>query len=66
MNRKTGKNIDLAGDGAIISERLSTLLNVKVGDTISYTDSNNKQREVKVSGICEMYAGHFIFMNIDK
>ena len=36
---------------------------MKVGDTISYTDSNNKQREVKVSGICEMYAGHFIFMN---
>lgn len=26
----------------------------------------DKQREVKVSGICEMYAGHFIFMNEEE
>jgi putative ABC transport system permease protein len=46
-----------------ISERLATILNVKQGDTITYTDSNEKTRKVKVSGICKMYAGHFIFMN---
>lgn len=63
INRKTGKNIDLTDDGVVLSERLATLLNVKVGDSFTYTDSNDKERTVKVSGICEMYAGHFIFMN---
>ena len=63
LNRKTGENMQLEDDGVVISERLSTLLNVKQGDTITYTDSNDKKREVKISGICEMYAGHFICMN---
>ncbi len=63
INRKDGKSIELQDDGVIISERISTLLNVKTGDTFTFTDSNNKERTVKVSGICEMYAGHFIFMN---
>ena len=63
LNRKTGENMQLEDDGVVISERLSTLLNVKQGDTITYTDSTDKKREVKISGICEMYAGHFICMN---
>ena len=66
VNRKTGNNIELQNDGVVISERLSTLLGVKVGDTFEFTDSNSKKRTVKVSGICEMYAGHFIFMNEDE
>ena len=63
MDRKSGQNIELADDGVVISERLSTLLNIKVGDSFTFIDSNDKERTVKVSGICEMYAGHFIFMN---
>ena len=63
IDRKTGNTIELTDDGIVISERLSTLLNIKVGDNFQYTDSNDKIHEVKVSGICEMYAGHFIFMN---
>lgn len=63
MERKSGQNINLADDGVIISERLSTLLNINVGDNFTFIDSSDKERNVKVSGICEMYAGHFIFMN---
>ena len=63
INRKIGENIDLTDDGVMVSERLATLLNVKVGASFTYTDSNDKERNVKVSGIFEMYAGHFIFMN---
>ena len=66
INRKTGKNMKLEDDGVIISERLATILNVKKGDIITYTDSNEKTKEVKISGICEMYAGHFIFMNKEE
>lgn len=63
MERKSGQNINLADNGVIISERLSTLLNINVGDNFTFIDSSDKERNVKVSGICEMYAGHFIFMN---
>lgn len=63
INRKTNDSLELEDNGVIISERLATLLNVKPGDTFTYTDSKSNQREVMVSGICEMYAGHFIFMN---
>lgn len=66
LNRKTNENIELSNDGVIISERLSTLLNVNVGDIFTYIDSKDKEREVKVTGICEMYAGHFVFMNVEE
>lgn len=61
--RKSQKVLKCTDDGVIISERLSKLLDVKVGDSFTFNDSNDIQRKVKVSGICEMYTGHFIFMN---
>ncbi len=63
VNRKTKEPLKLQGDGVIISERLSKLLNVKEGDTITIKDSNEYDREMKVTDITEMYMGHFIFMN---
>lgn len=63
LNRKTGEKIILTDNGVVISERLANLLKVSIGDTITFTDSNDKERTAKVDGICEMYAGHFIFMN---
>ena len=62
-DRKSQEKIELQDDGIVISERLSKLLNISKGDEITFTDSSNKERTAKVSGICEMYAGHFIFMN---
>lgn len=62
-NRSTGEELNLSTDGAILSERLAKLLNVKAGDTITMTDSENQEREVTISNITEMYTGHFIFMD---
>lgn len=53
----------MVNDGAIISERLPEMLHVSVGDSFSVTDAGGVERTVKVSGICEMYIGHFVFMN---
>lgn len=53
----------MVNDGAIISERLSEMLHVSVGDSFSVTDAGGVEHTVKVSGICEMYIGHFVFMN---
>ncbi|MBO0412891.1 FtsX-like permease family protein [Enterococcus hulanensis] len=62
-NRQTGKKIALPDNGVVISERLSKLLNVEKGDSIVLKDENDQKREMKVSGITEMYMGHFAFMS---
>lgn len=62
-NRKNEEKLEFKDDGAIISERLAKLLNVGVGDIITVTDSKEDERQIKITDICEMYAGHFIFMN---
>ncbi len=63
--RESGESFDLSSDGAIISERLATLCNLAVGDTLTFKDSNGTEREVQVDGICEMYINHFMFMGKD-
>lgn len=65
VNRSTGEELKLSDAGAVISERLAKLLNVKIGDTITVTDSENHERKMMVSNITEMYTGHFIFMDTD-
>lgn len=65
QNRKSDEKITLPDNGVIISERLSKLMNVKKGDSIELMDSNNNARKMKVSGITEMYMGHFAFMSKD-
>ena len=72
VSKTAGKNNDKQSIKLIVPEdqedfdKYISILNVKQGDTFTYLDSNNKTREVKVSGICEMYAGHFIFMNKEE
>lgn len=61
--RKSGNFISLSDDGAVITERLADLLDVKIGDSFTVNDSNNNEYTVRVSAISEMYTGHFIFMN---
>ncbi|REC24212.1 ABC transporter permease, partial [Enterococcus pseudoavium] len=60
-NRKSGDSLKLPDDGVIISERLAKLLNVEIGDTITMKDADDVSRKMKISGITEMYMGHFVF-----
>ncbi len=62
-DRRSGDALDLEGDGAVISERLATLLGVGVGDEVAFTASDGTSRTVRVSGVCEMYMGHFMVMS---
>lgn len=59
QNRKTKEPLHITADGAIITEKLSRLLDVKVGDSI---DIDGGTRAVKITGIAENYTGHYIFM----
>ena len=60
--RQGKKKLILSNDGVIISEKLAKLLNAKVGSTIKLNDGT-KTYHFKVSGITEMYIGHYLFMN---
>ncbi|MDF7640237.1 FtsX-like permease family protein [Bifidobacterium sp. ESL0784] len=53
----------LKNTGAVISEHLSKMTGAGVGDDIIVKDSEGNTHVVPISGICEMYIGHFIFMS---
>lgn len=55
--------ISLPNNGVVISEKLANILHVKKGSTITLTNSHGKNYRFKVSAICEMYLGHYIFMS---
>lgn len=60
---KTGRPLELINDKVVISDKLAELEDKKVGDKIKLTDSNNNEYKFIISGICENYVGHYIFMN---
>ena len=64
-SRRGGKPLSLDDGGCLISERLGRLLGAGAGDTITVNDSEDNELTLTVSGITEMYTGHFIFMSAD-
>ncbi|NQN91785.1 FtsX-like permease family protein [Streptococcus suis] len=61
LETKNGKALSLTGRGVILTEKLAQLYHVTVGDKVKLT-LNEKEVDVRVDGITDMYAGHFIFM----
>ena len=61
--RQDKKKLALPKSGVVISEKLATILNAKKGSTIALKNEQGKTYRFKVSGICEMYLGHYIFMS---
>lgn len=64
-NRQTGKKYTVTSDSVIISEKLATLLHAKKGSKIKLKDDNGKWYKLKVTGVTEMYIGHYVFMGKD-
>lgn len=60
---KTKKELELVNNKVIISDKLADLENKVVGDKIKIKDSGNNEYEFIISGICENYVGHYVFMN---
>lgn len=59
---KTGEKLNLNDDEVIITDKLSQLINVKVGDEIILSDSDENEYKVKVGGITEHYISHYVYM----
>lgn len=60
--RRNKKEIKLTDRGAVITEKLSKLKKVKVGDSLEIKDKDGETYKVQISGIAEMYVGHNLFM----
>ena len=59
--RKKHKPLSL-DNGVVISEKFATENNLSVGDEIKIESSNGIKKDVEISGICEMYFQHYLFM----
>jgi len=64
-NRKSGEAQKITEDGAIISEKLAKLLDLDIGDKFTINNQENNPFTIKVSGITEMYVGHYAYMTSD-
>lgn len=60
---KTGKDIKVADNGVIISEKLAKMKGIKVGEYIAIKDKQQNEYALKVTGIAENYIEHYIYMN---
>ena len=56
---------ELDANGAIISQRLSKIYNVQVGDPLTIQDSDGSEYAITITGIVENYLGHHIYMTED-
>lgn len=56
---------EIVDDKIIISEKLSTSMDVEVGDRLNFIDSYGKQVALEISGITEQYFGHQVYMNTE-
>ncbi|WEV53375.1 FtsX-like permease family protein [Bifidobacterium sp. ESL0704] len=64
LNTRRGHHpLSLNSNGAVISERFANLVHAKKGDAIDFQNGSGKTYRVKVTGICEMYLGHFMVMS---
>lgn len=56
------KEVELGDEGVVISEKLSDNLQLKIGDQLTLESDAGVRREVTVTGICENYIQHYVFM----
>ncbi len=62
---KTHKTVPLAEKEIAITDKLSQLLGVKVGDTVKIRNQDDKVKEFKVANIVSNYVGHYAYMSKD-
>ncbi|MDR3645688.1 MAG: ABC transporter permease, partial [Clostridia bacterium] len=61
-NRQTQKPLSLDDNGVILTEKLATLLGVRVGDTVYIKNGDSGRLPVKVEGIAENYVLHYLYL----
>ena len=63
-HRTDDEPVRLSGDGVVVTEKLSELLEVSVGDAITL-DYDGRRVEARVADIAENYAYHYIYLSAE-
>lgn len=62
---KKKEQYKLEQDSVVITEKIASLLGIKVGDTITIKNTDDIEKDVKVGAITENYIYHYIYMSSD-
>lgn len=61
-DRKSKESYQLTDEGAILTEKIASLMGVHAGDTITLEDEESGAVEVPVLAVTENYLSHYIYM----
>lgn len=56
----------LKKDEVILTEKIASLLNVKVGDQLTIEDKDRGDQTVTIGAICENYMSHYLYLSPEK
>ncbi|MFA0814830.1 MAG: FtsX-like permease family protein [Anaerofustis sp.] len=62
-NRRSGEPLRLTDDGAVITEKLAKLFDVRIGDMITVDFGDDVTAQVTVSGIAENYTLNYVYLS---
>ncbi len=60
---RTAQPLALEESGAVLTEKLAETLGVAVGDTVTLTDNDDRQAQVRVAAIAENYLAHYAVLS---
>lgn len=63
LDVKTKEKVVLKSDEICLTDKAAQLLGVKQGDIITLKDSEDNQKQVKISNIVENYIQHYVYMS---
>ena len=61
-DRVTGEEVSMDEEGIVLSEKMTKLLKVDIGDTIYIRNEDDDKVDVKITGITENYSDHYMYM----
>lgn len=56
------ENVPITEKGAVITEKLAKAKGLSIGDTIAIDNGEGIYKKIKITGICENYVGHALYM----
>ncbi|MBQ9012396.1 MAG: FtsX-like permease family protein [Bacilli bacterium] len=62
-DKKTKRKLKLEDNKIIITDKLAELKKKKIGDKLKIYDADGNSYYFEISGICENYVGHYVFMD---
>ncbi len=61
-HRADKQPVEFGADSVVLTEKAAKILGVRVGDTVSVTDSKNRDAAFTVTGITENYINHYLYI----